>query len=678
MALISNIKKYGQVLNLGARTVDIEDNGFLSNYFVLSEYDPKFTGGKNTFLINGSTNLARNSNIEIEVLDVENNSLYIEVAKSNNIAYNEGGALRVAVHVYNTIKVGVGKIYIVGTAFNGKKVRWTGNIQINPSIPNTSSVVFYKSPNLSITPTIIVSGNQSNVSVTKIIRNISGTFKSYSVTPSRGSDYGLFDPTKQNIDYRAVLTINNVDGVSLVSPMMNASSMVDSEISLTITQVNDAAVTTYTSKNIISEVLNDTTIRLKYPIYVVDSQNKKIVVDVTSGTFTSTVSVIPYDSTKTPSYSQSLALVEYSDINTFSGNVYRHKLYRKSLNSAAGYEVISDTPITNTNILSDTNSANSYYASLGSFPSGSLGVNDFVNHYWFTSSTNMVISRDGSQLMNGIKLVNSGGVSDEEYIIVKNDTDTNPRTGVYIPYGQPVTEQIYDSNFISCSANIPYELSFKCIVTKHSSGLSSPATLGIYFTSSLLDKVSGDIDFSETKGLKLGEITLNVGTSSLYRIDEPFKFYNSFANSFCGTVVIYTKNCDAILSNIELSTYSDPSFSPLVFTIPIPCPVEVKNQQFQFKAELFDINNKLVYSNLNALASFDPNGSTVGSATIGSGFATPPDTDVSFTATGVDTVTLAPVTVTLSASSWGATGKPLKQPNVWLDIAGYKVPAYNP
>lgn len=681
MAIISNIQKSGQILNLGKMIVDIEDKEFLSNYFILSEYDPKFAGGKNAFLINGSRYLAKNSNIEIEVLDSENNSLYVEVAKSNNISYTEGNALRVAVYVYSTTKVGVGKLYLVGTAINGKKVRWIGNIQINPTIPNTSPVIFYTPPQLTVTPSIVTGGNQNNKPTSTILRTISGTFTSFCVIPFKGDDYGLFDPSKQNVDYRAVLSITTLDG-NAVSGFKNEKSMVDTEISLTITQINDTNISTIITKNVISEVLNDSTIRLKFPIYIIDSRNKKILVNVTQGTFNMTASIIPYDDTKVPQYSQSLAIVEYSNIETFCGNVYRHKLYRKSLNSPVGYQVLSDTPITNTNLLVDTNSQNSYYESLGSFPSGSIGVDSFVKNYWFTSSNNVVISRDGDQLMDGMKIVNNGGPTNEEYIIVKNDTSGLSRNGDYVPYSVPVTPSIYDSNFISCSSDNLHELSFNAIITKHSSGLSNDATLGVYFTSSIISSIESDIDFNSSKGLKLGEITLGASNSSLFLVDKPIKFYNRFTNNLSGTMVIYTKNCDVIISNLIFSTYSDPTFSPTTFTVTVPCICEIKNQQFQFKSELFDINNRLVYSNLFALATFDPSGSTVGTATVGgeepSGVY---QTSATIEVVGDVTVTSLNTPTALNITEKTITftpGNPLKTPDIWLDLAGYKVPAYNP
>lgn len=707
MAIISNIRKRGQILNLGRLSVDIEDNGYLSNYFVLSEFEPKFSGGKNTFLINGSPNLSINSPVQIEVLDSSNNSLYVEVARSNSISYTEGGALRVAVHVYSTTRQGIGKLYLVGTTPTGKKVRWTANIQIYPTLENHSSVVFYKPPTLKIDSLVSPAGN-SKSSIATIIKTVSGDFKSFAVTPRKGDDYGQFDPSKQNVDYRAVLTINSGG----INGNLNVSSMVESEIVLTITQLNDVGSVSITSKNIISEVLNDTTVRLKYPIYTYDSRNRKIIADVTDGTFSATVADIPYDATATTSYSQSLAVVTYSNIDTFSGNVYRHKLYRKSLVSSGDYQLIADALVTPVEILSDTVSTNSYFSSLGSFPRGFNSANEFVNHYWFTSSTSITASRDGTKLMDGMSIVNDGGPTDEGYVIVKNDTDTDPlhiKNGEYHAYTFPTDAQSYDSNFISCSANIPYELSFKAIVTKNSVDLTKDASIGFYFTSSQYDKISADLDFDPQKGIRLGELVLGSGTSSLYQVDNPISFYSQFANDFAGTVVIYTKNCNATVSQITLKNYTDVSFSPSIFVSTIPCPLSEKNQQFKFKSELFDIDHKLVYSNLTTIAAFDPDGASIGTATVSSGgITTPVTTDVQtpittptgtisitpFTPTGKVTISgtdypltmdqSSPVgTVTINSISWTA-GVPLRPPNVagatppdaWLDVAGYKVPAY--
>jgi hypothetical protein len=154
-----------------------------------------------------------------------------------------------------------------------------------------------------------------------------------------------------------------------------------------------------------------------------------------------------------------------------------------------------------------------------------------------------------------------------------------------------------------------------------------------------------------------------------------------------------------------LKNYTDVSFSPPIFVSTIPCPVSEKNQQFKFKSELFDIDHKLVYSNLTTIAAFDPDGASIGTATVSSGgITTPVTTDVNtptgtisitpFTPSGKVTISgtdyslvmdqSSPVgTVAINPITWTG-GVPLRPPYVagatppdaWLDIAGYKIPAY--
>lgn len=667
--IISSVQKQGQRLNLSSLKVDIEDASYLSNYFVLTEYEPKFSSGKNTFLLNGSDQLAPSSAVQIEVIDSKNNSLYVEVAKSNSIGYTQGGALRIAVYVYDTTPFGVGKIIIVGKTKDNRTVRWTGNIQIDPLAPNVSSVVFYRPPKLTVVPQTVVAGNQNNQSPT-ILQNISGSMKTTSVIPRKGSDYNLFNNVFQNVDYRLQFQSNGG-----FKPFSSAS-MQGNDITLYINTISfsDGTIssTNLTSSNVIEEVLNDDTIKLKSPIYVINKRNEKELVDVIDGSFSSSITTVQYNSTPTPLCSQSLAIIEYTNIETFCGNVYRYKVYRKSLSSAGDYELISDAPISSNEELKDDITSNSYFSSLGTFP-----YESHLQHYWQTSSNGILLTRDGSALLDSMKI--SGSIN-EQYIIVKNDTELSqpiPRSK-YINYDQnSITNQSgssFDSNFMHFFSDIQYELSFKSIVTKIDPLLD--ASVSFYITSSMIDNIGGDINFDSQRGLKLGEITLGSETSSLYQIDEPNVFYNKFSNEFYGTMVIYVKNCVATLNKISMKTYAELSFSPSIYYNTILFPISVKGEQFQFKSELFDINHRLVYSNLFAIASFDPNGSTISTATVAEGRPGSSSTDITVTAAGIDTITSAPVTVTVT-TSW-PSGFPLKQPDVWLDIIGYKVPAYKP
>jgi len=576
--------------------VDIEDTSFLSEYFILSEYNPKLTAGKNTFLLNGSDKLAINVPIQIEVLDSQGRSLYVEVAKTNNIAYKEGGAVRIVVYVYNDTPYGVGKVIIVGRDVNNKVIRWIGNIQINPSIQNTSKVVFYKSPTLFVTSTFVpITSDVSSA----FVASISNTpITSYAVVPKKDDDYGLFDISSTPIDYRLTF----LDGGLIAS-----SSMKNALVNIYATKLDGDISVNLTSSNVIIDIVDERTIKLKNPIYYINNQNKKIVSNIVDGSLSSTITGIKYDGRfiTSSSYNQSVAFVTYSNLKTFSGNVYRHKLYRRSLSSAGDFEIISDEPFIDSQSLIDQSTPNSYFKSLGSFPNPT-----HVHHYWFSSSNTVSFTRDASYLMDAIKITNN--TTTESYIIVKNDTNGGSANHVYTPF--EITSFLnesgmaYDSNFMKFYPDVTYKLSVRSKITKYDD--SKPASIGFYITSSMVNEISGDSSYDTNRGVKVGEIYLDEQVSSLYH-PEPHVFYSRFNNEFNGTMVIYTNNCVSTLSDLQFSTYSEPSFSPEIFVSRIPFPVTVAGEQFEIKSELFDVNSNLVYSDLKTIVTFDPSGSSL-------------------------------------------------------------------
>jgi hypothetical protein len=596
MAIISNARNAGQRLNLSNLRVDIEDGSFLSEYFVLSEYNPKFTAGKNTFLLNGSDKLAPNTQIQIEALDCFGNSLYVEVAKTNNVAYKEGGAIRVSVYVYNDTPYGVGKLVIVSRDKSNKLIRWIGNIQINPSVQNTSKVIFYKSPTLTVNSTYVPLLTDQSSGYTTNITNTPIT--TYAIVPKKDDDYGLFDIGSSPIDYRLTF----LDNALVVS-----SSMKNALVTVYATALDGGISTTLTSSNVITDVVDERTVKLKNPIYYLNDKNKKIVSNVTGGSLSATITNVKYDGRflTSSSINQSVAFVTYKNLKTFSGNIYRHKLYRRSLSSAGDFEIIADEPFVDSQSLIDQSTSNSYFKSLGSFPNTT-----HVHHYWFSSSTAISFTRDASYLMDAIQITNN--TTNEHYVLVKNDTNGGSANHVYTPYDEAENSvefgMAYDSNFMKFYPDVTYKFSLRSKVVKYDN--SKPASVGIYITSSLFDQVNSDASFDTNRGVKIGEIYLDERSSSLYHPD-PLVFYNRFANEFNGTMVIYTNNCVSTLSDLQLSTYSEPSFSPEIFITRIPFPVNVPGEQFEIKGELFDVNSNLVYSDLRTITTFDPSGSTV-------------------------------------------------------------------
>jgi len=171
------IKKTLFPKNLEKFAVLVRDTEPDSKYFKITELPNTFTGGKNAFLIAGSENLVADTKIQIELKDSAGNVIYHEpgeglISSSINgtafvTEYFEGVSKVVAVYIYNDTAYGpctltiLGEVseYVDGNGITtpvpvdwvGKyNVKWQKQIDVNPSLPNTTKIRFYKRP----TPTI--------------------------------------------------------------------------------------------------------------------------------------------------------------------------------------------------------------------------------------------------------------------------------------------------------------------------------------------------------------------------------------------------------------------------------------------------------------------------------------------------------------------------------------------
>ena len=159
--LLSNFGKRGDTsyvttgVSQGLNTiqVDIEDTAHLSKYFQVIDFTPAFTAGKNCISFNGSSLLQDGSEIKIEVLDSQGNSLYL-TAPPSDANYVDIANFTVAIYVYEETVNGPGKVYLVGTTTKGEIVRWSANISINNTYQNCSRVRFYNAPYIEATPVL--------------------------------------------------------------------------------------------------------------------------------------------------------------------------------------------------------------------------------------------------------------------------------------------------------------------------------------------------------------------------------------------------------------------------------------------------------------------------------------------------------------------------------------------
>ena len=190
--------------NLDKFAVLVNDTQADSKYFKITELPNTFTGGKNAFLIAGSEQLVPDTRIQIELKDSAGNIIYHEpgeglISASVNgesfvTEYFEGVSKVVAVYVYPDTAYGPCTLTILGELSeyedgngiltpvpldweNKYNVKWQKQIDVNPSLANTTKIRFYKRPVATITELLepiyrIESGSKINSGVSQSFADI--------------------------------------------------------------------------------------------------------------------------------------------------------------------------------------------------------------------------------------------------------------------------------------------------------------------------------------------------------------------------------------------------------------------------------------------------------------------------------------------------------------------------
>jgi hypothetical protein len=198
------IKKTLFPKNLDKYAILVNDTQSDSKYFKITELPDTFTGGKNAFLIAGSEYLVPDTKIQIELKDSAGNVIYHEPGEgliSSSLGgepfiaeYYEGVSKVVAVYVYPDTAYGPCTLTILGELSeyqdangltlpvpldweNKYNVKWQKQIDVNPSLANTTKIRFYKRPTVSITELLqpiyrIDSGSKINSGVSQSFADI--------------------------------------------------------------------------------------------------------------------------------------------------------------------------------------------------------------------------------------------------------------------------------------------------------------------------------------------------------------------------------------------------------------------------------------------------------------------------------------------------------------------------
>jgi hypothetical protein len=142
----------------------INDTNVNSTYFGVNNFPSILTAGKSYFLIGGSNFLKPGTDVQIEVLDANGNTIYYEIAD----ALLAGTYRLVSLFIYSTTPVGMATVTVVGEAssmrqtdgstvsvpsnWTGKpNVRWSRQVKVDTLKGDTAEAILKKLPSILMT-----------------------------------------------------------------------------------------------------------------------------------------------------------------------------------------------------------------------------------------------------------------------------------------------------------------------------------------------------------------------------------------------------------------------------------------------------------------------------------------------------------------------------------------------
>ncbi len=530
---MSRIKKTSPLQNLSNFQTFIVDNNPLSQYFKISELGDLFTAGKNGFLIEGSTFLKPSTEIKIEVLDTEGNPLFVQPGEGIP-EYYEGLSKLIGVYVYEDTPIGIGKITILGELDkyldeNGfiqpipedwegiYNIKWERDIKINKNIPNETRVRFVRRPEV-----IIEELNESFYSrnLVNATQN-DGLVRGVALTPSEGTTLRGY---RGGIRY-------------LIQKQSGVFADGGTYISVTGTNIQNAEIVEY---------LNNTSVIVATPFTSSDG-----LVSNFSGKNYS----LSYQYNQNPVASSilgSFGRFEINHLQTFVGDVERIKVFKKSRASNVDYEVIQDTRVEPSELLTTIISGSAI--DVGHFSQSYENGQSWTSFWNVTNGATL----DSSKIYKSLRLQNSR-------------LSTNLGDDIRLESGSEYALEFY--NYYDTSSNNIND-TLKVYLT---STLRSGSGISNYYVTQSLATFTGSNEF---RGANKRIFNFVPPITDNWTIN--FEASNTTANSYWH------------VGSVSLKASHELGFSPDEFSFIIPVDRDLERETFDFKFEFFDINNNYV------------------------------------------------------------------------------------
>lgn len=587
-------RRTSEFRNLAQYDVYVEDTSPTSDYFQVTNLPPLFTGGRNSFLVAGSSVLEDRSEILVEVIDASGRPIFSTMVAG----YSEGTAKMISVDVHghshmsgerNTAE-GFATIIIMGkarytidgqpmpTQWQGKyNVRWTKRIMVQPTAKNISPL------RLEFLPQVTVEENRFlNVATASFGRV--DTPITASLTPILFS--GL--PIGYRIDAVSPFefTPNHVNGIITGSLYLNNEYTAD--IYLPLTEVRSTK-TAYSKGYIIRDLDGDL-----IPTIVLQS-----------GSYTTKLGGIQYNVTTSAVLRHSIlgiretnipisyANIRLSRINTVSGNVYRTKVYATVATDLSDYILLADTLVGTSELLVTQSSR-------GNLPIGKFDQTPTASVNWYADVLQENLTTFPTiYSVSGSAPYYNPTLTVQNFPVVVTDDVLMRGMRVNVPVnGTQFAGQVSQSGYF-VGAREPILVFSTSEYTLHFDAQYLPASGSVALTGEeqkvdiyLVGQNGTVLRSRDPLGQKIGEIVPSVDGHAVRYKHVSFKPLMETESGEVGLRFVVS-NGFWWFSNISLNAETEPGFSPTETQMLI-LNNQFYNEFLKFKVELYDINNNSI------------------------------------------------------------------------------------
>lgn len=578
---MAKTRKTLQLRNLAKYDVLIEDTSPTSAYFQITNLPPSFTGGRNSFLLAGSSALKSGTNVQIEIIDADGLPIYQNPVQR----YIQGNSRLISVEINENTAVGFATIIILGQATvlpNGQpippdwqdsyNVRWTTRILVEPNLRNTSPLILENTPVVFAEESRLYGADTSSYTTSSIPFTASLTPTLYS-SFQIGYTIRAEAPTRFSASYAGGYITGSmfIDGVS-------------ASLYLPITDVlNDT--TAFSTGQLIKTEDGRTVdkLYLRSGSYTTSLFGSSSVVTNTAKLVYSTL-----QTTNTGS-KVSYGKLRIVNIDTVSGEIFKFKVYSKVSTDYSDYKLIADVPVTTSELLVTSSIR-------GDLPIGDFDISPTASTNWYCdrlqTSSNVVYPISGSlAYYNSSTQVLPFTLKVTDDILLRSiraeitSSDNQKFDG-------PISSSGYfigNKKSLLLFPTTEYTLDFDAYYKKTSASINLTGVepkVDIYIIGVEGTKV---ID-NNPLGQKIGTLKLPSGAETYWFQDQQFNFTPQLPIEGNVGIRFVVSNGFWYFSEISIKPASDKLFSPDEVQILVP-NTEYYNEYLQHKIEFFDINN---------------------------------------------------------------------------------------